>query len=603
MRPFTFLTARLSMVWVSFVGCSFLLLIFAPEVLCGFFSDKVKVWTEQGWVLGREKKGYNEFLGVPYAEPPVGAGRFRPPAKKRPWQGTWDALRFGAACVQGAKRNPDPPRNMSEDCLTLNIWQPPYAKKSSKLPVLFWIYGGAFQQGRTEQPEYLGDRLAARYDVVVVTVNYRVGALGFLVSIEDGLLGNYGLQDQRLALEWVHANVRHFGGDPDKVTLWGESAGAMSVGQQLLMGGSGRLFRAAIMQSNPFGYRYRTLTVANFIGISFKKQLGCLDLECLQGEPVNEIVRATEITMQMPRNVGDLFTWGPVVEGVALGANRSVVQVASESNVTQPIPFLEATEEFTNTVPVLLGTNRHEGEMFVYSVWGGRMGLIAYRSLVNLLFKTSAPRVLRTYKHLADPCRVTNDFRPALSAILNDYMFRCPTWRAANALYAVSSGRGRAPVYVYEFALPTRLQDFPECYGKACHTAELPFVFGQVDVIHENYTVAPPALPWYSYRRLVPGPDRERRVAEMMTLAWTNFAKTGRPAVAPGLLAGVGSGWGDGWWPQWEGSVGVQPRRRKRRSMFATERPRYLEINAENQVHFQQADCTCEFWDQTNYVY
>jgi len=291
------------------------------------------------------------------------------------------------------------------------------------------------------------------------------------------------------------------------------------------------------------------------------------------------------------------------VEGVALGANRSVVQVASESNVTQPIPFLEATEEFTNTVPVLLGTNRHEGEMFVYSVWGGRMGLIAYRSLVNLLFKTSAPRVLRTYKHLADPCRVTNDFRPALSAILNDYMFRCPTWRAANALYAVSSGRGRAPVYVYEFALPTRLQDFPECYGKACHTAELPFVFGQVDVIHENYTVAPPALPWYSYRRLVPGPDRERRVAEMMTLAWTNFAKTGRPAVAPGLLAGVGSGWGDGWWPQWEGSVGVQPRRRKRRSMFATERPRYLEINAENQVHFQQADCTCEFWDQTNYVY
>ncbi|CAM9920712.1 unnamed protein product [Hapterophycus canaliculatus] len=139
--------------------------------------------------------------------------------------------------------------------------------------------------------------------VVVVSINYRLGALGWMVSVSDNLWGNYGLQDQRLGLEWVHDNVDSFGGDPGRVTLFGESAGAMSIGQHLHMDGAG-----VIMQSNPIGYRFRSVTVANFLGEAVKRGMDCSSLDCLQTEPVSEVMRMQESLMGIPRSVGDFFT-------------------------------------------------------------------------------------------------------------------------------------------------------------------------------------------------------------------------------------------------------------------------------------------------------
>ena len=182
-----------------------------------------------GRVLGRREGPVVSFLGIPFAEPPVGILRFRPPEPKPPWAPSiLKALDYQADCLQSALYAVGDGSPKDEDCLYLNIWYPAKAKDLSALPVLFWIYGGAFQQGSSSKPEYIGNKLAAR-GVVVVSCNYRLGALGFLVSTKDGLFGNNGLHDQKVAIQWVQDHIHNFGGDPDRVTLFGESAGIYSI--------------------------------------------------------------------------------------------------------------------------------------------------------------------------------------------------------------------------------------------------------------------------------------------------------------------------------------------------------------------------------------
>ena len=193
------------------------------------------------------------WRGVPFATPPVGTLRFSPPSPPVPWSpARHDASRFGPDCHQplGPENPGATVEHMSEDCLYVNVLTPAghsrrarpgwVAGGAAPLPVMVWIHGGAFRQGSGAREEYDGRRLAER-DLVVVTFNYRLGALGFLVSLEDGLTGNYGIMDQRAALEWVNKNIRAFGGDPENVTLFGESSGAISIGLHLQMDGAGTL--------------------------------------------------------------------------------------------------------------------------------------------------------------------------------------------------------------------------------------------------------------------------------------------------------------------------------------------------------------------------
>ncbi|KAJ1417020.1 Alpha/Beta hydrolase protein [Ochromonadaceae sp. CCMP2298] len=345
---------------------------------------------------------------------------------------------------------------------------------------MIWVYGGAFLHGGASKPEYVGSRLAAR-GVIVVSFNYRLGALGFLVSTADGLYGNYGLDDQKTAIQWVKENIQRFGGDPGRITLYGESAGAMSIGLHLLdqqsaqqrkrfyqrkrgggrgdrdgQGGrgneeeqqtdDGKLFHAVILQSNPLGYKYRSLAVANFIGQSYKEQLDCEDLRCLQSESPEELMHVQDTLMAVPRSIGDFFTWGPVVTDSSY--YREVrLRPGPLSNVTvrQPIDALKDLRKLD--VPVIIGSNSHEGTVFVFTAYPTRMTKIIYQALVFSFFRGAAVKVLRMYAPLAR--RVSEsaypDYRLVLSRVIGDYLFRCPNQYFASLLTGVGECVG---VYV-----------------------------------------------------------------------------------------------------------------------------------------------------------
>ncbi|HKQ32422.1 MAG TPA: carboxylesterase family protein, partial [Thermodesulfobacteriota bacterium] len=241
------------------------------------------VGIDQGRLCGlREKlpggRTVDAYLGIPYAEPAGGQNRWRPPVPHKGWKGLFKATYPGPSCPQTYLFPYDNPE--SEDCLSVNVWTPEVNAKKPRAVMVF-IYGGYFLHGFSGDPLYDGSFVSARGDVVVVSMNYRLGALGYLAGLKDGktgeeINGNYGLLDQILALEWVKENIRNFGGDPGKVTIYGESAGAMSVGIHLTASPrSAGLFRAAIMQSNPFGIPFKSLDEARPAAVRFAERLGC----------------------------------------------------------------------------------------------------------------------------------------------------------------------------------------------------------------------------------------------------------------------------------------------------------------------------------------
>lgn len=427
---------------------------------CGTRAVKVESGEICGKLVQSEGKTVSAFLGIPYAESTAGRRRWQPPVPKAPWQGQFQATKFGDICPQNDSFGVDLPQ--SEDCLSINVWTPDTVP-ATRFPVLVWIYGGAFKSGSSAQSVYDGAYLAAQQGLVVVTLNYRVGALGFLAGV-GGLDGNYGFLDQQLALKWVNQNITRFGGDPGRVTLAGESAGASFVSLHMLSAPvSEPLFQRAVMMSNPLGLPYKTPAQARKVGLWYLAATGCyfsLDpSRCLRGKSVQEVLKGeTSRLLALPslnEGLATFITWAPAIDGTVL--------------TQQP---LAAAQNGGLSKPSIIGTNADEGVLFVAGLANQPVGRIAYGGVLSLLLGDAGKRILPLYP--ADG----NDYRPAMERFVTDYLFFCPN--------QVLAGAAKVPVYTYQFTHPPSVTLWPKvpgCKDKACHSEGVPFWFHTLDAV------------------------------------------------------------------------------------------------------------------------
>jgi para-nitrobenzyl esterase len=449
------------------------------------------VQTDRGAVQGTAIAGGYRFLGVPYAAAPVGELRWRPPESAPRWDGVRDATEFGPNCPQPPTPFL-PPGAVSEDCLYLNVYTPQldHSPRVSR-PVIVWIHGGGLVQegARNYDPTKL-----ATEGTVVVTINYRLGALGFLAhpafaSSPGGPAGNYGFMDQQAALRWVRRNIREFGGDPTNVTIAGQSAGGLSVLVHLASPSSRGLFDQAIVQSGSFAMTQLPLATAEAFGENYAHALGC-DTDtaaCLRAKPFDDLVGAFPPA---------------AIPGVVDG------RVLEES-----IGTALAAGHFAH-VPVLNGMNHDEELIFVaglnLAVSGGEFVQVSavtaanYESVIASVAgvsPTRAAQIASEYPVNAYPLPFL-----ALSTLLSDANFACTArqqdlWTSA-----------RVPTFAYQFnddSAPPRYGQLP----LATHTSELPYL---IDLPN-----APIQVPLSA--------DQEQ-LAHTMRAAWASFAATGNPS-------------------------------------------------------------------------
>lgn len=427
----------------------------------GSSTDPLVARTSRGLLRGKIAGDTVAFLGIPYAAPPTGSRRFRPPAAAACWDGVRPATDYGPACPQQDFLSGKPIGQ--EDCLSLNVWAPRSRPTgSTPLPVLFFIHGGANILGASNQQIlgnlYDGQDLAEKQGAVVVTVNYRIGALGFLAhpaltkESPKGSSGNYALLDQIAALTWVKENIAAFNGDPSRVLLFGESAGAFATCALIASPLAKGLFSAALMQSGACAAP--SLKERERRGQEIAKTLGCESAAdvaaCLRQSSIENLVAthgSISIPLGMPVDLDRVWdlNYGAAVDGYVLP--------------DAPSRMIKAGRH--NHVPLALGTNANEMELFLQS--GTPATCADYERMVRTAFVASASEVLRLY-----PCGLFP--RYAMVDVLTDLFFTCPARRVARAAAASQT----EPVYRYYFthAGPGALSLL-----RAAHAMELPFVF------------------------------------------------------------------------------------------------------------------------------
>ena len=447
--------------------------------------------TKAGELRGAYENGIAVFRGVPYAAAPIGELRFSPPRPTPPWQGVRDATQDGPVAPQGRSRLAhvmgDFERPQSEDCLTLNIWTP--AADSSKRPVLVWIHGGAFASGSGSLPWYSGERFAANGDVVVVSINYRLGALGFL-CLPGVSEGNLGLLDQIAALLFVRDNIAAFGGDPDNVTVVGQSAGAASATILMTMPPADGLFRRAILQSTPFGRMSRTLEDAHRIGRRLLEVLGLKPDEAakLKSLPFARFVTAQSEVARLEKKFADaLAPFWPVIDGrVYPGEAASALKSGAGAEID-----------------IMIGSTREEMAAF-YCIDDeiAKAGPATIESVFASVFPTGHQPYQDEFRRM----RASGTNAALLGDLMTDAMFRMGGLRLAE--WRADQGR---PVYLYQF-------DWQSPAGfESCHCLEIPFVFNNL-------------TNWADSPMLKGAKQPEAQgIAEAMHGAWISFARNGSP--------------------------------------------------------------------------
>lgn len=449
--------------------------------------------TRAGVVRGepRDAGGVLAFKGIPYATPPVGPLRWRAPQPPTPWTGVRDALAFGPASLSSLENDPRPgPR--SEDCLTLNVWTAAQ-EADEKRPVMVWIHGGGFQFGSSANPATDGNLLAAK-GVVVVSFNYRLGISGFLAHPDldaEAPSGNYGLQDQLAALRWVRANIAAFGGDPDNVTLFGESAGAMAVGILMASPLARGLFHKAIGESGAFwDGRHgplQSLEEARARGLAFTRRQGVASIAALRAMPAEQLHAAAP--------------WSFDRDHVTQAFSPSI-----DHHVVPDVParrFLRAEQMH---IPLLAGWNSAEEFPFMSHSLPAHSAQ-GFRAAAEAMFgKERLAECLNIY-----PADTDAQARASAAALTGDMVVGEQCWQWLR-LHRAST---RAPVYGYHF-------DYTSPYTPiASHVTEIPFVFGTLTPQRVIGSTAPPA-------------EADRALAQTIMSYWANFATRGDPN-GPGL--------------------------------------------------------------------
>ena len=465
----------------------------------------------QGRLRGVWRGDHWSFSGIPYGLAPVGELRWRPPLPAEAWDEIRDASTFGAIAPQSAAvpgltapSDPGATEPHSEDCLSLNVWTPalpeqPTSTPGEGRPVMVWIHGGGFTSGSSSVFLYRGGSLVRNGDAVVVTINYRLGALGFLghrdLQDPDGLLGNWGIHDQLAALRWVRGHIAAFGGDPHNVTVFGESAGGFSVSALLGIPAASGLFRRAIVQSG--GVWVHSVEEAERTADRLAAALGVArcSRESLQGVPATELVAATEELGRRRPDPGMLpLPHLPVVDGALIPTH----------------PLTAVADGAASGVDLLIGTNRDEVTLFGL----GNPALMAldadgvHRWIANAVPDIPADEVIDCYRAARQSRTEPVEPRDVWIAAGTDLVFRWPSLQLA----ATHGGHSaRSFVYLFDWESPA----FDGILG-SCHALELPFVFGAVQE---------PVVQMFSGR----GPEVEA-LSRNMQAAWLSFARNGVPS-------------------------------------------------------------------------
>ncbi|CAG9768554.1 unnamed protein product [Ceutorhynchus assimilis] len=477
-----------------------------PEDAISSFANHPTVTVSTGRLVGirdvtaEQRIPFNAFMGIPYAEPPVGELRFAAPVKKSNWSGVWDATEDGDVCIQGSGKN----IRGSEDCLTMNVYAP---KNAKNLPVMVWIHGGGFTGGESLRRVY-GPDFFLNEGVIMVALNYRLGIFGFMTTQDKTVSGNWGLKDQILALQWVQENIRQFGGDPDKVTIFGESAGGASVSYLLQIPKAQGLFRSAILQSGTSENLWALTTrgrqaafqvgyqmgIATLLSRTLMNRLRRVDADKLQSHAAS-----VQNTAYLPNPLRGLI-WAPTIE---VEGPDAVFTAKSDEYVR--------SGAYPNKVPVMIGFTSNEAG-HAHGVSESIRNALVYFDIVpsnlapfsltsNSSKRREAASDIRVNFYGVDSMRHQFD---AVVKFVNSDQFTRGIIRHAENMVPYSS------VYFYIFGYMGDAVGVNP-YDGAGHAEELAYMF-------KNKGVWPHPLS-----------SQDKRFRDKLVRLWANFAKTGNP--------------------------------------------------------------------------